>query len=72
MLELKMAVLKTAEIEELRPGHCKLLSDLIFGATRKRISVTTLKRIYGFAGQRVKPFRYTISALEEYSQMVNK
>jgi hypothetical protein len=69
MLELKAACLEVAGIKYMNPGDCGILSDLIFQVTNKRISVTTLKRLYGFAAPRLKTSLYTISALQEFSQM---
>jgi hypothetical protein len=72
MLELKMAVLKAAGIEHLRPAHCKLLAELMLEATHKRISITTLKRVYGFAASQTKASLYTIRILEEFSRTHKK
>jgi hypothetical protein len=72
MLVLKAAVLKAAGIEDLRPAHCKLLAELILETTHKRISITTLKRVYGFAASRTRTSLYTISILEEFSRTQKK
>ncbi len=64
--ELKKAVLRAAGIGRLRPRHCAVISGLIYERTGRQISISTLKRVYGFITQPVKTSRYTISALEEF------
>ena len=65
--ELKTVVLIAAGIETLRPRHCLVISGLIYEKTGKQISVSSLKRIYGFAKQ-VKTSRYTLNALQEFCE----
>nr|MBB6234959.1 hypothetical protein [Mucilaginibacter sp. FT3.2] len=67
-LELKMEVLKTTGIIHIEPLHCKILSELIYEKTNKRISITTLKRVYGFAVTECNISRYTMDALREFSR----
>ncbi|WP_183558365.1 hypothetical protein [Mucilaginibacter sp. SP1R1] len=69
MLTLKKEVLRIAKIEEMAPQHCKTLSELIYKKTNKKISITTLKRVYGFATSKHQISSYTTSVLQEFSQV---
>ncbi|MGI4803129.1 MAG: hypothetical protein ACRYFL_00045 [Janthinobacterium lividum] len=63
---LKDCVLATAGIKQLIPSECQKLSTFIFTSTKKTVSETTLKRIYGFAVSKFKPSPFTLQALAEY------
>ncbi|RYE37039.1 MAG: hypothetical protein EOP42_01160 [Sphingobacteriaceae bacterium] len=63
---LKECVLAKAGIKQLIPSECQKLSTLIFTSTKKTVSETTLKRIYGFAVSKFKPSPFTLQALAEY------
>ncbi|RYY07941.1 MAG: hypothetical protein EOP43_01725 [Sphingobacteriaceae bacterium] len=63
---LKECVLAKAGIKQLIPSECQKLSTLIFASTKKTVSETTLKRIYGFALSKFKPSPFTLQALAEY------
>ncbi|MDQ7949630.1 MAG: NACHT domain-containing protein [Pedobacter sp.] len=63
---LKVLVLHKAEIQVLIPSIIKDLSSSIFSTTRKRLSDTTLKRIFGFADTPHQPSLYTVNVLAEY------
>lgn len=65
--EIKAAVLQAAEIEKMNKAFCVKLSDLICQKTGKRISVTTIKRVYGFAARKFNISPYTISVLAEFT-----
>lgn len=63
---LKECVLAKAAIKQLIPSECQRLSSLIFLATKKRVSETTIKRVYGFAVSKFKPSPFTLQTLAEY------
>src|SRR5690554_4648482 len=64
--DLKQQVLCIAEIKNIAPADCYYLSIKIEEKTQKRISETTLKRIFGFAATCYKSSIYTRNALAEY------
>jgi hypothetical protein len=66
--ELKQAVLKAAGFTNLGAWQCQELSNLIYQNTNRRISVTTLKRLYGFAFTKFNISGYTENALREFVQ----
>ncbi|MGI4751541.1 MAG: hypothetical protein ACRYFB_12985 [Janthinobacterium lividum] len=63
---LKECVLAKAGIKQLIPSECQKISTLIFSSTKKTVSETTLKRIFGFAVSKFKPSPFTLQALAEY------
>lgn len=63
---LKVLVLHKADIQVLIPSIIKDLSASIFSLTKKRLSDTTLKRIFGFADTQHQPSLYTVNVLAEY------
>lgn len=63
---LKQEVLYKAQIKNIAPSDCYVLSLKIQEKTQKRISETTLKRIFGFAKTYYNPSTYTCNALAEY------
>ncbi|RYY08083.1 MAG: hypothetical protein EOP43_01190 [Sphingobacteriaceae bacterium] len=63
---LKERVLAKAGIKHLIPSECQKLSTYIFASTKKTVSETTLKRIYGFAVSKFNPSPFTLQALSEY------
>lgn len=64
--DLKQEVLCIAEIKTIVPADCYSLSLKIEEKTQKRISETTLKRVFGFAATCYKSSIYTRNALAEY------
>lgn len=64
---LKSSVLNAADIDVILPGDCYSLSLKIAEGTGKRVSETTLKRIFGFTTQYTRPSRYTLNVLSEYA-----
>jgi hypothetical protein len=64
--ELKNKVKSRAGIYDTSPADCKKIADDIFENTQKKISVTTLKRFFGFASIKHKLSKYTLTALTEY------
>ena len=64
--KLKTKLILKSGFERLLPSECKALSDRIFEKTNKRISETTLKRVYGFAHSKFNPSLFTIDAMAQY------
>ncbi|MBE7176628.1 MAG: hypothetical protein INR69_09505 [Mucilaginibacter polytrichastri] len=63
---LKAEVLAVAGYSFLSAADCRSLSVQIHARTRKNISDTTLKRIYGHATSRFKPSAFTLDVLAEF------
>ena len=63
---LKEKALKDANIKGISPSDCYKLSLLIEKKTSKRISETTLKRLYGFAASCYNPSIYTLNCIAEF------
>lgn len=63
---LKKTVLDIAKFTNFTSSDCKTLSALIFQKTKKRLSETTLKRVYGFAHSQFKSSQFTIDTLLDY------
>ncbi|WP_214070032.1 hypothetical protein [Mucilaginibacter sp. dw_454] len=63
---LKKRVLDTAKLTNFTSSDCKTLSALIFIKTKKRLSETTLKRVYGFAHSKFQSSQFTIDTLADY------
>jgi hypothetical protein len=63
---LKKLVLSTAELDNITPGDCKLLSLKIYKKTNQQVSETTLKRVYGFAISKFNPSLFTIEAMATF------
>lgn len=68
---LKKLVLDTAKLTNFTSSDCKTLSALVFQKTKKRLSETTLKRVYGFAYSKFKSSQFTIDTLSEYCGYTN-
>lgn len=64
--DLKKAVLVRAGLSTVIPSDCLSLASAIFKSTGKRISDTTLKRIYGFAVNTSTPSVFTLDILSQY------
>jgi len=63
---LKQLVLATAGIKVIIPAVFKELSASILLSTKKQVSSSTLKRIYGFAAYNFQPSLYTLNVLAEF------
>jgi len=63
---LKMNILTLSGIESIEPKDCKILSLSISKATKKNVSETTFKRIFGFASAKNSASLYTRNALAQY------
>lgn len=63
---LKNSVLDNAKLTNFTSSDCKTLSALIFQKTKKRLSETTLKRVYGFAQSQFQSSQFTIDTLADY------
>ena len=66
--ELTKAVLQAAGMDNLWHDGFAILAAMIHERTGKRISVTTLKRVYGFAHRKFNFSGYTLVVLSEFSQ----
>src|ERR1700761_1640440 len=64
--ELKNCVLIAAGIKNLTPADCKSISQQIDYKTKKNISETTIKRIYGFAFAKYKPSLFTLDTMAKF------
>ncbi len=64
--QLKQEVLDKAGLTIITPSDCQSLAFKISKQTRKQISDTTIKRIYGFALSSSVPSVYTLNLLSEY------
>lgn len=65
-LELKQNVLEVANIRSMASANCRILAADIALKTGKRISITTLKRVYGFAESRFMFSQFTLNTMAEY------
>jgi hypothetical protein len=63
---LKAKILSVNGIVSIESKDCKMLSLIIQQQTKKRISETTLKRIFGFAAAHFEPSKYTKNLLSQY------
>jgi len=63
---LKKRILSLSEIESIEPKDCKILSLSISQKTKKEISETTLKRIFGFAASHFEASFYTRNVLAKF------
>lgn len=64
--ELKNNLALRSGVKQVSPADCKFLSAEIYKKTNKRISETTLKRIFGFASSRFSPSSFTLNAISDY------
>ncbi|MXV17351.1 hypothetical protein [Hufsiella ginkgonis] len=65
--ELKKVVLYKAGITSITPADCRYLSAAINKATRKFVSETTLKRLFGFADAKHHFSLFTLTSICEYA-----
>lgn len=63
---LKQLVLATSGIKVITPAIFKELTALILHSTKKQVSSSTLKRIFGFAAYNFQPSLYTLNVLAEF------
>lgn len=63
---LKQCLLDTAGIHSVTPAIFRDLSFLIYKSTKKQVSDSTLKRIFGFAAYTFQPSLYTLNVLAEF------
>ena len=68
---LKSKVLLRAGIKKVEAKDCKTLALLISQHTHKRISETTIKRIFGFAAANFEASIYTKNALSQYCEYID-
>lgn len=63
---LKQGILVEAGLKAVTSKDCRRLAAKISAATNRHISVTTIKRVFGFAETKHHFSKYTIAALQEY------
>src|SRR6201996_139482 len=63
---LKQCLLDTAGITSVTPAIFRDLSLQIYKSTKKQVSDSTLKRIFGFAAYTFQPSLYTLNVLAEF------
>lgn len=68
--KIRRVILLKAGIHAISPSDCKHIASSISKDTKKSISETTVKRLYGFAETKSNFSRYTISALLEYADEI--
>ncbi|NCD72143.1 NACHT domain-containing protein [Mucilaginibacter agri] len=64
--QLKQEVLDKSDLSTITSSDCQALAYKISKQTKKQISDTTIKRIYGFALSNSVPSVYTLNLLAEY------
>jgi CBS domain-containing protein len=64
--ELKRQIILKAGLINITPRDCRQISEEIQDSINKKISVTTLKRVFGFAKSAHYPSKYTIATLNDY------
>lgn len=69
--ELRDNVLRIAEINVMSTRLCKKLSVSIFDRTGRRLSETTLKRLYSFAERNFQPSIYTLDTCALYCNNID-
>ncbi|NCD68732.1 NACHT domain-containing protein [Mucilaginibacter agri] len=68
---LKQCLLDTAGITSVTPSIFRDLSLQIYKSTKKQVSDSTLKRIFGFAAYTFQPSLYTLNVLAEFCGFVS-
>lgn len=64
---MRRKIMVKSGLREISPDKCKYLSEQIEYATGKKVSVTTLKRFFGFAIQKYDFSKYSLNAFAEYA-----
>jgi hypothetical protein len=64
--KLKNATLQKAGIALMSPSNCIVLADCMDKQIGKKISETTVKRVYGFAKGHFNPSLFTLNAFAEF------
>ncbi|OKS88474.1 hypothetical protein [Mucilaginibacter polytrichastri] len=68
---LKQCLLDTAGITSVTPSIFRDLSSQIYKSTKKQVSDSTLKRIFGFAAYTFQPSLYTLNVLAEFCDVAS-
>ncbi len=63
---LKKEILKVTERQLKTPRDYVWLSDCVFKKTAERVSPTTLKRLFGYLDEEVKPRSFTLDVLSRF------
>lgn len=64
--ELKQQIILKTGLNHITPRDCKYLATEIQESLNKKISVTTLKRVFGFTKSVHYPSKYTMATLKDY------
>jgi hypothetical protein len=64
--DLKKQFLAETDISHIGPYECKKLSACIEEKLNKKVSETTIKRIYGFAKSRFTPSLFTLDVMSQF------
>ncbi len=70
-IRLCHVVEQTAGITVATPNDFELLSHIIFQRQRVTLSASTLKRLWGYAGQKANPRSFTLDTLAEFAGYKN-
>lgn len=65
--ELKQRIALKAGVANITPRDCHYISQEIFETLNRNVSVTTLKRVFGFTKSSHHPSKYTIATLSDYA-----
>ncbi|MCX2575098.1 hypothetical protein [Pedobacter sandarakinus] len=66
LAELREQILRKFRISKISPSDCQFIALEITRKTKKNISVTTIKRIFGFAAVNHKFSKFTLSTLLDF------
>jgi hypothetical protein len=64
--ELRQRIILKTGLSNITPRDCHYISMDIYESLNRNISVTTLKRVFGFAKSKYLPSKYTIAILNDY------
>lgn len=62
--ELRQQIILKTGLSNITPRDCHYISTDIYESLNRNISVTTLKRVFGFAKSPYLPSKYTIAILK--------
>ncbi|WP_316819336.1 hypothetical protein [Pedobacter nyackensis] len=64
--ELRQRIILKTGLSNITPRDCQYISTSINESLNRHISVTTLKRVFGFTKSSHHPSKYTIATLNDY------
>lgn len=65
--ELKQRIILKTGLSSITPRDCSYISQGIYKTLKRNVSVTTLKRAFGFTKSSHSPSKYTITTLNDYA-----